>query len=185
MKKLKSLLAILLVVVTMLPFTANAEVEVEKPETDKEPVKVYVFRGETCSYCKAALEWFDSIKEEYGDYFELVTYEVWNNSENAELMQKVASHMGDTANGVPYIIVGKYTYPNGFGADTKLSDNSDKTMGDQLIERILEIYQSDNRYDVMEDLNNKKDYSAVVATGAIIIIAGLAVVAIVSRKQNQ
>ena len=58
-------------------------------------------------------------------------------------------------------------------------------MGDQLIERILEIYQSDNRYDVMEDLNNKKDYSAVVATGAIIIIAGLAVVAIVSRKQNQ
>ena len=59
--------------------------------------------------------------------------------------------------GVPYIIVGKYTYPNGFGADTKLSDNSDKTMGDQLIERILEIYQSDNRYDVMEDLNNKKD----------------------------
>ena len=36
-----------------------------------------------------------------------------------------------------------------------------------------------------EDLNNKKDYSAVVATGAIIIIAGLAVVAIISRKQNQ
>ena len=128
MKKLKSLLAILLVVVTMLPFTANAEVEVEKPKTDKEPVKVYVFRGETCSYCKAALEWFNSIKEEYGDYFELVTYEVWNNSENAELMQKVASHMGDTANCVPYIIVGKYTYPNGFGADTKLSDDSDKTM---------------------------------------------------------
>ena len=34
MKKLKSLLAILLVVVTMLPFTANAEVEVENPKTD-------------------------------------------------------------------------------------------------------------------------------------------------------
>ena len=185
MKKLKSLLAILLVVVTMLPFTANAEVEVEKPKTDKEPVKVYVFRGETCSYCKAALEWFNSIKEEYGDYFELVTYEVWNNSENAELMQKVASHMGDTANGVPYIIVGKYTYPNGFGADTKLSDSSDETMGDQLIARMKEIYNSDERFDVMKELNNKKDYSLVVGIVSGVIIVGIVAVAIISRKQNQ
>ena len=182
MKKLKKIFVVLFVTIFMFPFYVNAE-EV-KPEKNKEPVKIYVFRGETCSFCKAALEWFDSIKEEYGDYFELVTYEVWYDSDNNELMQEVASQMGDTANGVPYIVLGKYTYPNGFSATTKLSSDSDKTMGDQMIEIILEIYQSDDRYDVMEDINNKPDYSMIVGIGAVVIIVGLVAVAVISRRQN-
>ena len=100
-------------------------------------------------------------------------------------MQEVSSYFGDNATGVPYIILGKYTYPNGFAADTKLSSDSDETMGDQLIARMKEIYNSDERFDVMKELNNKKDYSLVVGIVSGVIIVGIIAVAIISRKQNQ
>lgn len=182
MKKFKKLFVILFVLMTFLP--AGVKAEIEKPEANKEPVKVYMFRGSTCSFCEKALEWFDSIEDEYGDYFDLITYEVWNDTDNAALMEEAAEMMGDTASGVPYIIVGEYTYPNGFSADSIVSSDSDQTMGDQLIERILEVYQSDNRYDVIKAINNKPDYSNIVGTVAIIVIAGLIIIAVVSRRQN-
>lgn len=182
MKKLRSLLVILLITMMVFPFNVNAEEN--KPEKGKEPVKVYVFRGETCGYCKAALEWFQSIEEEYGDYFDIVDYEVWYNEENKSLMEEVATHMGDTASGVPYIIVGDYTYPNGFAADTVVDNDTQKTMGDQMIDQILEVYESNNRYDVMSELKNKPDYSNVVGIVSGVIIIGLVAVAVISRKQN-
>lgn len=182
MKKIKNLLLVLLVVMTVLPF--NVKAETEKPEANKEPVNVYLFRGETCHYCEAALEWFNSIEEEYGDYFNLVDYEVWYSEENSKLMEEVAELQGDTASGVPYIIVGKYSYPNGFAADSIADSTTEQTMGDQLIERILEEYESDNRYDVMVEVNNKPDYSNIVGIVSIVVIAGLVIVAVISRKQN-
>lgn len=58
-------------------------------------------------------------------------------------------------------------------------------MGDQLIARVKEIYNSDERFDVMKELNNKKDYSLVVGIVSGVIIIGIIAVAIISRKQNQ
>lgn len=182
MKKLKSLLLILLVAVTMLPFSVKAENK--KPETNKEPVNVYLFRSNTCGYCEAALEWFNSIEKEYGAYFNLVDYEV-SSEENYNLWSETAEFMGDAVGGVPYIVVGKYTYPNGFGADSLVSSTSKQTMGDQMIERILEIYESDNRYDVMKEINNKPNYNNIVGISALVIIAGLVVVTIITRRQSR
>ena len=139
MKKLKKLLLVLLIMMMAFPFFVKADEEKE----EKEPVKVYLFRSNTCGYCEAAMEWFESIEEEYGKYFDLIDYEV-SNQENSQLWSDVATAMGDTASGVPYMVVGDYSYPNGFGADTVISSTSDQTMGDQLIERIMEIY--DERY---------------------------------------
>ena len=144
-----------------------------------------MFRGEGCGYCEAALEWFDSIEKEYGDYFDVVSYEVWYDTTNKELMEEVSTFKGDNATGVPYILVGKYSYPNGFAADTAIDSSTDKTMGDELLERILEIYESDNRYDVMVELNNKPDYSGVVGTVAIVLIVAIGAFTIVSRIQNK
>lgn len=180
MKKIKDILLVIFMIAMMVPFHVNAEVE--KPEANKEPVKVYFFHGNGCPHCEDATKWFDSIKEEYGDYFDLVSYEVWYNEENKSLMQEVSQFKGDNATGVPYILVGKYSYPNGFGADSMVSET--QTMGEQLIERILEIYQSDNRYDVMVALNDKPDYSTIVGIGALVIIIGLGAVAVISRRQN-
>jgi len=182
MKKLKNLLFILLIMMIAFPFSVKAEGKL--PKVGKDPVNIYIFRSESCGYCKATMEFLDSIEEKYGDYFDVVDYEV-STEENSNLWAEVAEIMGDTPSGVPYIVVGKYSYPNGFGADSLVSSTSKQTMGEQLIERILEIYESDTRYDVIEEINNKPDYSNVVGIVALIIIAGLVVMAIITRRQNK
>ena len=123
MKLLKYLLV--LFVALTLPLAVFAEGEEEQVTSDSgeaevqeesKEVKLYFFRGEGCSHCAEAEAWFESIEEEYGDYFEIVDYETWYNSENAELMQKVAEARGETAEGVPYIIIGNKSW-NGFAED--------------------------------------------------------------------
>ena len=182
MKKLRNLLVILLLMMIAVPF--NVEAKKELPEVGKEPVKVYMFRSNTCGYCEAALEWFNSIEKEYGDYFDLVDYEV-STEENSKLWNDAAEVMGDTASGVPYIVVGKYSYPNGFASDSLVDSNSEKTMGEELIERVLEIYESDNRFDVIKEVNNKPNYDTVVGVIALVVIAGLIVVAVITRRQSK
>ena len=190
MKHLQKLFVFLMAVMLVIPFGVLAEEEnaetTSVEETEKEPVKVYFFRGETCGYCKAALEWFDSIEEEYGKYYDIVSYEVWNDTDNQSLMQEVADVFGDEASGVPYIIVGHYTYPNGFGADSVIDEESGKTMGDEMIERIMEVYESDARFDVMQELTKEKpNYDNVVAVVAALAVAGLITVAVITRRSNK
>ena len=168
MKKIKSLLVILLIMLIAFPFGVKAEEE-KNEETKKEPVKVYLFRSNTCGYCEAALEWFNSIEEEYGEYFDLIDYEV-SSSENSLLWEEVATTMGDTPSGVPYMVVGEYSYPNGFAADTQISSTSDET---------------NDRYDVMVELNNKPDYSNIVTVVALVIIVGFGAMAIITRRRSR
>jgi thiol-disulfide isomerase/thioredoxin len=91
-----------LLILILMPCKVNA--------TINKPVNVYIFSGNGCSYCESALDFFDSIEEEYGDYFNLINYEVWYNEENSSLMYKVAEHFGDDLSGVPYIVIGDVTF---------------------------------------------------------------------------
>lgn len=184
MKKIKNLLLVLLIMLVAFPFSVKAEKEEENKEVTKEPVNIYLFHSNTCGYCKAAIEWFGSIEEEYGDYFDLVDYEV-STEANSSLWNEAATMMGDTPSGVPYMIIGKYSYPNGFASDTIIDSESEKTMGDEMIERIMEIYESDNRYDVMEEINNKPNYDNVVTIASVVVIAGIVAITIFARRQSR
>lgn len=183
MKKIRNLLFILLTMVALIPFGVRAEEE--KKKVEKEPVPVYLFYGNGCQYCEATLEWFNTIEDKYGDYYDLHTYEVWYSEDSAALMEEVAELRGDNASGVPYIIVGDYSYPNGFASDTVVDEESGKTMGDQLIEQILEVYEDDNRYDVMVEVNNKPNYNNVVGIVSAVVIIGFVAMVIVARKQSK
>lgn len=101
MKKIK-LLVVALVAIILLPFGVNA--------ADKDPINVYIFKGDGCGYCAAALEFFESIEKDYGKYFNLVEYEVWYDEDNANLMTEVASYFGEEIGGVPYIVIGDKTF---------------------------------------------------------------------------
>ena len=139
MKKI-GLLIIGLIAMVILPFNINA--------AKKEPITVHMFRGEGCGYCKAALEFFDSIEDEYGEYFNLETHEVWYDEDNAEWMQKVAEHFGQEASGVPYIIIGEKTF-QGYA----------ESYDDQIISAIKSYYDKGN----FEDIVNKvKDTEGIV-----------------------
>ena len=145
MKKLK-VIALLLVAALLLPIGVFAEEETTATEPSK--VTVYFFRGEGCSHCAEAEEWFNSIQEEYGSYFKVVDYETWYNTENAELMQKVAKARGEEATGVPYIIIGNKSW-NGFAQD----------YAPEMIQQITSEYNKaeKDRYDIMKYLTTGDD----------------------------
>ena len=63
MKKIKYFM-LLLVMLLIIPFSVFAEGEEteEATNTEDKQVKVYFFRGEGCSHCAEAEEWFNSIE---------------------------------------------------------------------------------------------------------------------------
>lgn len=178
MKKLK-LLFVLLLALFILPVAVFAEGEEEYSEEEttteevaeeSREVPVYFFRGEGCPHCEEAEEWFASIEEEYGSLFNIVDYEVWYNSENAELMQSVADARGEEASGVPYIIVGNLSW-NGFTSD----------YGEEILSEIKKLYDTEvnDRYDIMKLLpsinsteNKESSSNDVLALILILVIVG-------------
>lgn len=124
------------------------DTDLSKYKESKDKVNVYIFRGNTCSYCLKAITYFTSIVEKYGQYFNLVTYEVWQNTDNANLMNDVASVFNEKANGVPYIVIGDKTF-NGYS----------ETMNSDIETQIKKAFESKEKYDVMDNLGTKKETS--------------------------
>ena len=180
MKVLKYLV-VLLAIFLIMPFAVFAEEEASNNDentteeassndnSDSKKVNVYFFRGEGCSHCAEAEEWFDSIKEDYSEYYNLIDYEVWYNTDNSDLMQKVADARGEEAEGVPYIIIGDKSW-NGF----------DSSYEEDMINQIKSVYAQDvkDRYDIMtlltDSKTSKKDSNAsdILVLLAIIVVAG-------------
>lgn len=172
MKNLKYLLLLLLALL-FIPLAVYAEDgESSDADNEKEKINIYFFRGDGCSYCAQAEAWFKEIEDEYGEKFMIVDYETWNNQENYELMNKVAEARGETAEGVPYIIIGNKSW-NGF----------DESYKESMLAQIDSEYKKDkdSRYDIMKllDVINKRTIekdsgvsSDVVAIIAIVFVVG-------------
>lgn len=164
MKKLKMLLVMLLMFVVAMPMV-NAE-----EATTKSKVNVYLFKGEGCGYCANALTFFESIKEEYGKYFNLVEYEVWYNKDNSDLMYDVAEYMGASITGVPFIVIGNEFYP---GFNDSISESIKK--------QIVSEYnlEESKRVDVVKMLESGVDPSGS-RNKKILIVSIVAVIGLVS-----
>lgn len=145
MKRL-SCLVVLLIALFVFPVSVLAEeatdttTEEQVEEVSKE-VPIYFFFGDGCSYCAAAEKWFKEIEDEYGSKFEIRDYETWYNQENAKLMQTVAEARNETADGVPYIIIGDQSW-NGFADEYK----------NEILKKIDTVYEQEvsARYDIMQ-----------------------------------
>lgn len=175
MENVKRLLIVLLMAIFIIPVTAFAEeknyntlnldeaLTAEEIEHDfsnykesEDQITIYMFRGQGCGYCKKFLTFMNSIVDEYGKYFKVETYEVWNDSKNSELMQNIASFMGKDANGVPFIIIGDKTFAG-------YSEEYD----DEIKDAIVKLYKTkkSDRYDVMKEYEKSakaetKDYDS-------------------------
>ncbi len=195
MKKIITILLLVLLLPTMV-LAAETKSQTLAETLDSEEIKanldnykdgenkvpVYLFRGQGCSHCHEFLEFVASdLIKEYGDKFELISYEVWNNKENANLMEEVSEYLDDDANGVPYIIIGEKTY-NGYS----------ESMNDEIKTAIDDLYRSEERYDILTEIKEhpkakkqvkKQDSTSVVV---FIIFASIAIIALVvnSMKKN-
>lgn len=169
-KKIKFLL-FLFVVFISIPFNVKAEEKyntLNLKETLKEEgieesfskyketddqITIYLFRGKGCGYCRKFLTFLNSITDEYGKYFKLQSYEVWNDKANSDLMKEVADYLGEEANGVPFIIIGDKTFP-GFAEQYE----------EGIKEAITDLYNTKKkkRYDVFTEMKKhpKKDSNA-------------------------
>lgn len=198
----KKIFLLLLVVTMALPFKASAktyyddyhtlnftealkdeEIELENKdykEDDKQAI-IYLFRGKGCGFCRAFLTYLNSISKEYGKYFRVVSFEVWNDAKNAELFKKVPLVTNEVAGGVPYIIIGEKVFP-GYAE----SYNED-------IKKAIMAQYNDSSYDVFEKLedrlngndNNSTSSFAVVFWNAFFLVAATVAIIVVSNKNTQ
>lgn len=101
-------------------------------------VNIYFFYGKGCPHCEEEFKFLESIKEEYGKYYQLYTFETWYNKDNAKNAQVFGEKMNDKVTGVPYTIIGSKSFL-GFGEKSKKS----------FIEAI--IAEHNQRYDIYFD----------------------------------
>ncbi len=160
---IKSLLVFVVGLVVSVSFTKVSA---------KTPAKVYFFYGDGCQFCAGAEKFFANIKEQYGDMFDLVKYEVWNDKDNQALLEEVAAVYGDELGGVPYITIGKKTF-KGYALDGSFDED--------IISAIKTEYEASEKYDVMEKLGTKVKESNtllyVVLAVVVLLEAGLLIFA--------
>ena len=185
MKKIKILLMTLFVLLAM-PFTVFAEDEASTNSEKDNKVKVYFFRGEGCPHCAEAEEFFDSIKDEYGQYFEIVDYETWNDADNANLLEKVGEARDEKINGVPYIVIGDKSWS---GYSSEYDDDIKKT--------IKSVYDTsvDKRYDIMQLIDtgstskgnsedSTKSNDAIILIAIIVVVGAVVSGVVMARKKT-
>ena len=205
MKKKLTLLLVLLFGVIILPITAKAETkyktlnlrealaeeEIEEKFTDyketDDQATIYLFRGNGCGYCRAFLEFLNSITDEYGQYFKVVSYEVWKDSDNSQLLNEVSNFLGQPAGGVPYIIIGERVFP-GYAS----------SYDEDIKAEIKKLYDTNKkkRYDVMAEmkkkgsgsdssLSNSSVWVIIICNLVITIIASLIIMSHINNKYNE
>ena len=52
-------------------------------------ITIYFFRGKGCKFCRAFLSYLNDIVPEYGKYFNVVAYDVWNDRNSDKLLDEV------------------------------------------------------------------------------------------------
>ena len=103
-------------------------------------VTVYLFHGNGCPHCEHAMEFLESIANDYG-YLEIISYEVWYNEENQKLMEEVSNELGiEVSTSVPLIVIGTEYARRGY------SDG----MNDGIKREIESSYQNENYEDIVK-----------------------------------
>ena len=158
-------------------------------ETDDQAI-IYLFRGKGCGYCRSFLDFINSITDEYGKYFKVVSYEVWNDSTNSQLLNEVSAFLGQPAGGVPYIVIGEKVFA-GYAS----------SYDDDIKAAIKDLYDTKkkSRYDVMEEmkknggksgskdssLTNSSVWIIIICNLVVTIIASLVVMSHINNKYNE
>ena len=128
---------IILLLITIIPINYYAISESYKDKvadivsvqiTD-EKANLYLFHGQECPHCEEERNWLKEIEEKYKDSLNVYYFEVWNNEDNAKLMDKVKEVFEIKKNGVPLTIIGEKYY---IGFSKAMSPSIEKTIKEYL-----------------------------------------------------
>ena len=133
-----------------------------------------MFRGTTCPHCLDAVVYFAKNIDKLGKYYNFYFYETYNNSDNSSLMSRVASTLGKTADGVPFIVVGNKSFA-GF------SDS----IGEEIAIQGEELFNSSEKYDVFDHMTTPKtSKTVVIVLVVLVVIIGIGFIIYVSKSNN-
>lgn len=121
------------------------EIENKNYKETNDQAIVYMFRGQGCGFCRKFLTFINSISKEYGKYFKLISFEVWNDQQNSALFSKMYSVTGVPTEGVPYVIIG-----------SKVFDGYTASYDEQIKEAIMNEYKQKDT-DIFEKLQQVDD----------------------------
>lgn len=76
----------------------------------KEKINIYLFYGEGCHHCEELKNYLNSLDNKEKSYFNIYTFEVWNNSTNQQFMKESAKSLNKEVSGVPFLIIGNKTF---------------------------------------------------------------------------
>ena len=76
----------------------------------KEKINIYLFYGEGCPHCEELKNYLNSLDNKEKSYFNIYTFEVWNNSTNQQFMKDSAKSLNKEVSGVPFLIIGNKTF---------------------------------------------------------------------------
>lgn len=125
-------------------------------------ITIYFFRGKGCKFCYAFLSFLNDIVPEYGKYFNVKAYDVWNDSNSNKLLDEVGDFLNQPSNGIPYVVIGETVF-NGYSTD----------YDDAIKDAIKKEYNKKKRYDVLYEMNEAKESENKVDFTPIYIVCGI------------
>lgn len=108
-------------------------------ETEDQAI-IYLFRGNGCGYCRSFLTFLNSIVPEYGKYFKVISYEVWQDTDNNLLLNGFSKTLKLEVEGVPFIIIGDQ-YFAGYA----------NVYDDKIKKAIMDEYENKNKNNMIEE----------------------------------
>ena len=219
MKNLKKILIIILTIVMVLPSVASAEeyTYTDLPSTLKadsisisntsysetdDMATIYLFWGSSCSHCKDFLEYLNELSAtEYGAYFKLRAYEVWNNDANSNLMTTVGTYLGKDVSGVPFYVIGSKSYSGFSSASAETLKAAIKAEYESTTKtNIIDLAQSgatqtsesvsdttsttDDSTSTTGEATKNNSTGSVVGLLVLAVVAGFAIYLVDARKKN-
>jgi len=101
---------------------------------DQSKINIYVFWGDGCPHCEELANYLlADIPAEYANYFNVYSFEVWNDTDNRTLMSKFETAINFKASGVPFMVIG-----------TKHISGYSESMNEQILSIIKEQYDKKN-----------------------------------------
>ncbi len=114
---------------------------------DSDKINIYFFWGNGCPHCEEMFEYLESIKDDYGKYYNVYAFEVWYDENNGSVMDYFLDEFDKSIGnrGVPVYIIGD-VYFEGFSSN----------MEEEILDTIMSEY---------EDRENVRDFSEVMNFG--------------------